>query len=281
MLASVTRPVTDNWLEDRIAEGRTRIFAEPAALTPALAAELLTRNPDNRSITPGRVAVYAADILEGHWQSNGEPIIISNDGLLNDGQHRCAAVAQTGIAIPVLIVFGVTRDSRKTTNQAKGKTAGDYLAMDRVPNANVTAGMTRLFLSWQATGNVNATSRISNAQILDFVEHNREEIAIAASFSGKHSKRLQHMISPSSFAFCYFICARKNKEAADQFFRSVATGENLPAGDPALVVRERLLMLHHSARVAKISIVLNGWNAFRRGETRTALRSSPILPELR
>lgn len=56
---------------------------------PEDAKQLLSKNTQNRNIRQSRVKLYANDIKKGQWKQNGVPIIIGNDGILKDGQHRC------------------------------------------------------------------------------------------------------------------------------------------------------------------------------------------------
>lgn len=80
-------------------------------LTPDLAAWLLDGNLDgNRRLSSREVDRIANDITEGRWKANGDTIKVNESGKLIDGQHRCHAVIQADIAVPTMIVFGVSDD---------------------------------------------------------------------------------------------------------------------------------------------------------------------------
>lgn len=83
-------------------------------LTPELAAWLLENNEGNRRLSTREVDRIAADIAAGRWQLNGDTIKITESSRLGDGQHRCQAVIQSGIAVPTMIVFGVS-DAQEVT----------------------------------------------------------------------------------------------------------------------------------------------------------------------
>lgn len=77
---------------------------EQISLTPELAAELLARpHPRQRRPAPGTVRTYSRAIAEGRWRLVPDPVLVTPDGLLFNGAHRCAAVVATSIAIPVFI----------------------------------------------------------------------------------------------------------------------------------------------------------------------------------
>lgn len=267
------------WLRSAIHRGNVGVHAAMTRLTPTLAAHLLERNPDNRSIQKRRVEVYASDIVNGRWAANGEPIIVSKDGLLNDGQHRCAAVIAADTPVDCLIVFGIERETRTTTNQGKAKGAGDYAAMNGIPNANNVAAMARLAACYYDNGTIE-TSKISHTRVLEYIESDTDALIASLRMVDNYRDRIVAMCSVSNMAFCHYICSRINADAANEYFHQLCSGEGLEAGDPALVVRNRLLVLGRNNRSAKVEVILRGWNAFRNGERRTAIKVSGTVPVL-
>lgn len=85
-------------------------------LTPDLAAWFLQNNDHNRRMSSSEVDHIASAIIAGRWRPNGDTIKITEAGRLADGQHRCQAVIESGIAVPTLIAFGVadTKDVMAT-----------------------------------------------------------------------------------------------------------------------------------------------------------------------
>src|SRR5690606_18212014 len=75
-------------LRDRIKRIETTgPFAELVSITPALATLLISHNENNRTIKRAKLAGMVTDIKRGAWDVNGEPLIVSDTGELNDGQH--------------------------------------------------------------------------------------------------------------------------------------------------------------------------------------------------
>ncbi len=98
------------WLADRI--NSPEPIVEIVTLTPALARLLMTRNAENRPISEVNLERIKRDIRAGHFAFNGEAVVVSSSGELNDGQHRARAVAETGLPIQTVIVFGPQRETR-------------------------------------------------------------------------------------------------------------------------------------------------------------------------
>lgn len=68
-------------------------------VSPERARTMLGRNEGNRQRRPSTVSHYADQMKRGEWQQTHQPLAFDEDGNLIDGQHRLAAVAQSGIGI--------------------------------------------------------------------------------------------------------------------------------------------------------------------------------------
>ena len=96
-------------------------------ITPELAREYLKKNTDNyRKLARGTVRNYAEDIKNGRWELNGETIVFAESGVLQDGQHRLAAIIQANKPADILVVRGV-KDDVQVRNIGKRRTDVDVL----------------------------------------------------------------------------------------------------------------------------------------------------------
>lgn len=246
-----------------------------ADLTPSIASVLLERNPANRKIKFSKVQDYAKDMQHGSWKFNGEPIIIATDGLLNDGQHRCAAVVESKVTIPALMVFGVERETRDTLDQGVARTSGDYLAIHGHTHTNNLAAVAKAVWQWRTYGAIGTGGSQSptRSEVLQTVEDNP---GIVKSFQFVDRKNTRSMGSPSIIAFVHFAIKVVSGEiAANFFFDALIDGTNLKAGDPILTVRNRLIIDRKSLRPSdRAELLFRAWNAHRLGQTRVLFRLS-------
>jgi len=84
------------------------VTAKWITITPEEAQFWLQKNPHNREIRPKDVAWLAKALKEGTFNGDiGEPIRITSDGRLLDGQHRLSAVVEAGLSIETWIIIGV------------------------------------------------------------------------------------------------------------------------------------------------------------------------------
>lgn len=92
-------------------------------ITPELAAKWLENNFGHRDIKPSRVEKFARQMDEGDWQFNGKVIILSDTGMLMNGQHRLSAVVASGKTMRSIVIRGVKVEnyqSRSTGNEEGG-----------------------------------------------------------------------------------------------------------------------------------------------------------------
>ena len=275
------------WLNECVERGRHEVFGLPVLLTPGLAAELLRRNPDNRVISDVFVQKYAEDILNNRWEMNGEPIIISKDGSMNDGQHRTHGVVAANRSVPVFMVFGVERDTRETVDQGKARTAGDYLMMSGAEYSNRCAAVARMLIGYERNNGtmLGSLKGITNSVIVARVRADRE-ILNSVKFVASCRISPTTLITAAPVSFCHYLFADIDRGDADEFIFKVLTGEGIKYGAPAYAVRSRLLSddpasrLKRGAIVAKVEVILRGWDAYRSGRTLKVAKTVGSFPAL-
>lgn len=241
--------------------------ARMMSLTPALASVLLERNPANRKINETAVERYAYEIMGGRWVFNGEPMIISDTGELNDGQHRCAAVVKAGKPIDVILIIGVPRETRTTLDQGRARTAGDYLSMEGHIYTNNLAAAANYAWQYRNRGQISngGSAKATKSEVLNFVAENP---GLRRSLEMFNTKQARGVGGVSFLAFCHFIIGGVGRpEDVDSFFIALTEGANLGKGHPALYVRNRMLGLTNGRdQNGKAELIFKAWNAWRRGE---------------
>ena len=81
------------------------VRAEIREITPEMALSMLEHNYGNRRVASPYTSELAGYIRNGLWKENGESIIISEDGVLLDGQHRLSAVVMANKSIKSLVAW--------------------------------------------------------------------------------------------------------------------------------------------------------------------------------
>lgn len=255
------------WLDDLVSKSQAKPSARVISLTPDLAQVLLDRNSANRKVSVTLVDSYAREIKYGRWAFNGEPIIVSNTGELNDGQHRCQAVIEAEKAIEVILIVGVARETRTTLDQGRVRTASDFLSMEGNTRTGILAAAANNVIQVRTWGYVttNARRKSTKSEILAFVDANPH---LARSVELVHAKGADAAGGKTVLASAHFLFrATRYREDADHFILSVINGSGLSAGSPILYARNRLINERKLLRAPdRMELLYKAWNAWKRGD---------------
>lgn len=253
------------WLGERINDPARRV--EIVTLTPVLARLLLARNKENRPISEVNLDRIKRDVKSGRFPFNGEAIIVSKSGELNDGQHRCRAVAETGKSIETVIVFGPDRTSRMTLNQGTVRTCGHYLSMQGHTDANGLAATAGFFWQLKTWGRLSSagSERPTKTEITEVVEH-YQDLPDSLRFCSRMG--VGAICTRSLMAFCHYaIKSKAGVQAVDEFFNRLIDGNGLEKDNAILYCRNRLIVMRGTRRVGdKAELIFRAWNIWRRGE---------------
>lgn len=252
-----------SWYEGRLAQGQKQVFAEVVNLTPEMAEVLVGNNPENRMLSDGTAARYAAAMKRGAWQLNGQPMIVAKTGELNDGQHRCHGCVLSGMAILTVVVWGVERETRATLDQGRKRTNGDHLHMQGYKNSMYLATAAKLVFFYDEEKE-RWGSQPDADQILETVRMNpelSEHINPVMAFSKEYSLTAGYM------AAVRYLCVCAHPIKAQDFFDKLTTGLGITRkNDPIAVLRKRFLS-HASGKepmemLEQAAVTVKTWNAW-------------------
>lgn len=269
------------WLDTLVEKSKSKPISQIISLTPEMAELFLGRNPANRKVSETLVETYAHEIDRGRWVFNGEPIIISDTGELNDGQHRCRAVIEAGKPIETVLIVGIKRDTRTTLDQGRARTASDYLSMEGNINTVVLAAAANYVWQYAHHGAVvgNTDKKATKSEVLETVDGNASLKRSVAFVSVAAAKAVG---GASVLAFCHYTFRNtQHPEDADFFIHTLMNGAGLKIGSPILYARNRLVNERGRIRAnEKAEIIFKAWNAWRRGEnlSRMIINGTGLLP---
>lgn len=271
---------TVNWFNQCVERGKAEVFSEATILNPGLAGVLLERNPDNRGIRQAKALQYEADMREGRWTFNGEPLIISKDGLINDGQHRLRAMVEANCTLPMLFVFGVERETRLTVDQGAVRTAGDFLGMEGVENAKAAASIAKLVIAIERERGARLCreNEVGSTPVRLRVERD-SKIGEAAYYAMSQYKFARSLAPPAVIGTAFYLLSDVHPEDAKIYMDQVCVGEELRRDSPAYAARDALISLGNR-RAAKLEVIFRGWVKHRAGEPLKIAKVLGHFPEL-
>lgn len=128
----------------------------PWALCAALTEQ--AREQNVRGLIPDRVRQYAADMAAGRWVDNYDPLVVSAEFWILNGQHRLAAAARAQRDLWCLLVVNAPCNSREGQDTGKSRTLAQSHEI-----SNADGAVARLYLLLK--GNTVDTSRSERADV--------------------------------------------------------------------------------------------------------------------
>lgn len=216
----------------------------------ALAERIRGQDLENRVVTNAQIETVVADILRpGAWKPNGDTIRFTPNGQVIDGQGRIIALLMAcrkdpNASFVTDFRFNVPPEAFTTIDTGRKRTSKDVLDMAQVPNGYLMSAIARLWHGYHV-GRIKTLPKITNAQVMEIVEANRELFITATHLTAQ--TRTETKIPGSVLGFCCALALRPygrneteqkiNREKAKLFFRQLTTGAELKETDPAYVLR--------------------------------------------
>ena len=100
-------------------------------ITPLYAKMLLAKNQNPRQLKSWHVKEFVRHINEGTFLATPQGIALDKNGNLRDGQHRLAAVVESGVAVEMYVATEVGDDVVKYIDRGMRRTNNDVMGVDK------------------------------------------------------------------------------------------------------------------------------------------------------
>jgi hypothetical protein len=105
------------------------IYSEIMTVTPKIANEWLVQNTCNRRVRPNKVSRFSRLIENGLWHTTHQGVAFYEDMTLCDGQHRLLAIVKSGVAVKIMVTYGLPKDVNPgIDNQVTARTMADAMS---------------------------------------------------------------------------------------------------------------------------------------------------------
>ena len=237
------------------------------------AKQILATNTKNRPLNKRNLAKISNALRSGHWKFNGDPIRISQNGELLDGQHRLSAIIQVDTAAPFVVIRGLSKTVFDTIDTNQPRTAADVFAINGEENASSLVSALRFV---DLATNDYQTNRYSNIQMQIMLE---EHPLIRDSLDYIKGFKYQSLKIPIRILHGYhYLFASKDAALADVFVAKLLTGENVNAEETVYVLRNMIIANASRSLSASYTskylaaIICKAWNFTRKGRTIKVLK---------
>lgn len=219
------------------------------------------RHAINRPLSRKRVSLLVRAMLEDEFKPVGDLLRVAVDGQYGDyvvdGQHRLEALVQAQLSLPFLVYLNFPSELFPYLDGRGPRRPSDILSIDGETHTIQLAAMA----SWVHKLERKSTDRtmyLDSYEIKNMVERHPRLRHWAQALTNSKFR-------PAPVATAFYWIERTGHPRAAEFLQAVLTGENLSAGHPGLVLRNRLFekRLEDSNEV-NIGLIFNAFDLFLR-----------------
>ena len=212
-------------------------------VTPAQARDwLIKNNKGNRKMRETTVEAFARDMRNGDWLLNHQGIAFNAEGVLLDGQHRLAAVAESGLPQWFMVSTGWPDATKKqtrlmdTVDRGAARSIADVLGLQHGVAEPRQVVLTASALARACTGYTRQSWKLTMPTVLSIVDAFKVGIKFSVEQRPK-TIRLRQACVMAAVAIAYTA----HPDPTAQALEKLKTGENLSGGSPILTLRNWLL----------------------------------------
>lgn len=239
-------------------------------ITPQLAKEYLDLNTNNwRKLSRQRVLALATDMAAGRWVPHTGTIDFTEDGQLGDGQHRLAAIVESGVAIPFRVRRNVPVVVIENIDSGPRRTFAELLRHRGEPSANELAATVTLRYRWgqgvvsRGGGNNYPTTPALMGWYLD-----HRDIRDYATLGARVSRAIR--IKGRVIGAALYEFAKIDRSEALVFADRLMDGVGLSSDDPILHLRNQAIKgaasRFETNAFDDLALTIKAWNAWITGQ---------------
>jgi hypothetical protein len=253
-------------------------------ITPELARSILETNQHNRPLNQGQLAAFKQALLRGEWLLTHQGIAISRQGRLLDGQHRLHAIAETGMAVEMLVSTGLPDEVFTVLDTGSKRTAANVLSVNGASSAAAVAAAIKLYLLWRIPADLvwsgamvrtNTTTALINEE---YIGSKATWDAVAAVV--KQDSRGGISIPGPMTCLLYIAFMHKGYSLTflKRFLFELKEGCNLPEGSPLLAYRNKIMVQPSVRSQQRLADYIKLLNAYSKGARLKIFKSQPFPP---
>jgi hypothetical protein len=248
-------------------------------ITPELADMLLKYNTKNRRFKNEHINKLTRQMVNGHWEYNGETIKFGYDGIMLDGQNRLQSVINSKKSVLFLVITGLDPESYHTIDLNSNRTIGDSAYIDGIPNSTITAAVVKSIFAYSNqrwSSNISANRTLSPTEFKEIYYTDESNYLDSINFGINLHKKGSKVLKAAELGTFHYLFGKKDKELASKFLHKLYVGDNLGSDSVILLLRNKLTNPNQKlANKAKVQFIIYAWNLIRQDKKVKKL----IVPE--
>jgi hypothetical protein len=252
-------------------------------ISPAIAAELLTLNVNNRKVKEERCKAYASAMTRGQWVYTGDAIRLAKDDqgndVLIDGQHRLLASVVSGVSFECQLISNLPSSVFSVIDRGVSRTNGDVLKVGGFANSTFIGAMVRPVITLDAGLNPlqhGTMILVTGDDLVQFcTEH--EDLVDWAKTLGMKAKYGIGGINSAWGIFAILASRVRGRKLIEQFVDETCKGIGFNGGDPRLALRSFMLKTGTTAganarNFREAGTIMRVFNAYINGRQMSLVR---------
>lgn len=139
----------------------------------------------NRKLSKPHIRYFKRILQRGEMHRSGDMILIDSDGYFRNGQHRIAAMLETGIPFHAFVIYNTTEETIKATDQGKIRTTAHVFDLFGFNTISGVASLVRGMMSLPGT----MQTRPGVDEVIQFADSHIEALQfVSRAFGGCRSK---------------------------------------------------------------------------------------------
>lgn len=232
---------------------------------------LENHNTGNRNMAPTAVLRWTNIFNLGRYRLTHQGFAFDTDGVLRDGQHRCAGfVNSTRDGFWSFVTTGLEPDSFLAMDTGLTRRANQFLdGTNRVERAAAAALLTKF------PEITFAPRKIENLEIVEIAD-GLPAMAEAANIAKAVYRQTRISATLHTALLTVVLSSDVPRSTIEAWAAGLETGSGLEDGDPRLALRNRFMVERfsgdRSGRRAALYLIVRAWNAYINGERMTRLQ---------
>lgn len=217
------------------------LVIEEVMMTPEMASRLIRFGGLNRVYTR-RADRYAREMLSGVWTDDTcSAVLVGAKGDLKDGFGRLAAIVQTGLPRPMLVIYGISDPAVDNIDRGKSRTLSDVIHMRGMRYSKIRSSVPNWVNDFFLIG-PRSIARMSALPMSDALLLGEDE-ELYPFLASVVSDNLKTFAPDAFWVAAKWLLHQVYGTKHDGFFLEMSDGSG-PAGSPTRVLRETYLRWH-------------------------------------
>jgi len=204
---------------------QTTLRTEIINATPAKTKKFCEHSAPNRFTQPLRVKMFKEIIEDGMWELHHQGIAFDEEGRLVDGLHRCTAISQGGIAVPIMATWGLPKKALNAVDLGKSRDPADIVNITGATPERVTKTMTAVARAMIEGFSNTASGRLNQQKVIRLMVQHFDAIAFCRKHGGGLAAYIQAPVARAWYT--------KDRDRLAEFLMIVKAGTSESSRDQA------------------------------------------------